>query len=355
MSHKWSSSSRSPGRFGSGISSSTFSNSAVQSSGYSGPSFAGIGSGFSSRVPKFQPPSYYAAAAGLPVSPRAESSSTSTSTASSSQSHHSAKSQEHPEDFHPTYHPPDGTPLSYPTTVTDAPDAFQEQAPTRKRSLSRSLSRAIPKGHGSKERGSNKEQEGRAGRRQMAEIPFLETQLLPSLRDTIDRMTHPPSQHLEGQPKKQREKDNGHIARLVVSQDEDARSSRSPIVSSGYTTTSSGLHAHSTPNTPALAAEPTSPHIPYTSNLSSERSLRAGGSKIPGSSRANRSALRVDHESATPQLSSVPNTPSQSSSLLEKSSGKSLRIIKSKIATADVAHSPRTPPVSLLVLLAFSS
>jgi hypothetical protein len=351
MSRKWSSDSRSPGRFSSGISSSTFSKPAMQSSGYFGSSFAGIGSGFSSRVPKFQPPSYYAAAAGLPVSPRAESSSTTTSIASPSKLNHSTKSQERPEDFQPTHYPPDGTPLSYPTTVADAPDAFQEQAPARKRSLSRPLSRAKPRGHGNREHGITI---GQKGGKQMAEIPFLETQLLPSLRDTIDRMTHPPTQHVEEHPNKQHEEDSGHMARLVVSQDKDTRSTRSPILSSGYTTTSSGLHPRSIPNTPALATAPSSPHIPYTPNLSSERSPRTVGSKIPGLSHANKLALRVSPKSAVPQLSSMPNTPNISSSLQEKSPGKSLRSTKPRIVAADAAYSPRTPFVSLSMLLAFS-
>lgn len=332
MSHKWSSSSRSPGRFGPGISSSTFSTSGP------GSGFAGIGSGFSSRVPAFKPPSFYAAAAGLPVSPRADSAA-SNSTTSSSYTDHGASHNDTRNDQ--TYYPPEGTPRSYPTAAPDAPDAFEEHAPSRKRSLSKSLSRAIPKSHGGKEGGS-KEQSRQSRGQQMADIPFLETQLLPSLRDTIDKMTHPNTPHTDEPPSKRDEHEEKR-AHLVVSQD-NKHPSRSPVVSSGYTSTSAGMYARSTPTTPALGSELNSPHIPCANDPNSERIPRAGPSKIPSSSRRTQAALRVD--TIAPQPSSVPNTPHLSLSTANKPYGKSLRSVKSNIAAQDTALSPQIVSVS---------
>lgn len=330
MSHKWSSSSRSPNRFGPGISSSTFSTSGP------GSGFAGIGSGFSSRVPAFKPPSFYAAAAGLPVSPRAGSSA-SNSTTSSSYTEHGAKHKNTRNDE--THYPLEGTPRSYPTA---APDALEDHAPSRKRSLSRSLSRAIPKSNGSTEGGS-KEQDRLSRGQQMADIPFLETQLLPSLRDTIDKMTHPTTPHTEDHASKHDEHDEKR-AQLVVSQ-EKKHSSRSPVVSSGYMSTSAGIYARSTPTTPAVGSDTNSTHMPYASDPNSECMPRAGPSKIPSSSRRNQPALRVDN--ITTQPSSVPNTPYIPLSTANRPSGKSMRSAKLNIATTDAALSPQIASVSL--------
>lgn len=126
----------------------------------------------SSRTPTFQPPSYYAAAAGLQYSPKPASHQ------QVSDVHASTKNSANGV----------GTPLSYPTVDPDGQDSA-EKGRDHSSSFSRSFSRALPK-HQRVDKNVLPAQEKR--RSQMAEIPFLETQLLPSLRDTIDRMTHPP-------------------------------------------------------------------------------------------------------------------------------------------------------------------
>ncbi|THH28850.1 hypothetical protein EUX98_g5338 [Antrodiella citrinella] len=76
------------------------------------------------------------------------------------------------------------------TDVSGYPDV-----PTRNRtsSLSRSLSR-VKNGRGDgRDNGDGKDKDMAARRSQFVDLPLLETQLLPSLRDTIDRMTHPPT------------------------------------------------------------------------------------------------------------------------------------------------------------------
>lgn len=137
-----------------------------------------------SRTPTFQPPSYYAAAAaGLPI----PTPSTQVSRSEES-SYHSS-------------HSPYGVPLSYPTQPTagradhanDLAGGSSNGSASRSRSssISRTLHRA-KSGRGEKEKSEVKEKGSENARAsQFVDLPLLETQLLPSLRDTIDRMTHP--------------------------------------------------------------------------------------------------------------------------------------------------------------------
>ena len=123
-----------------------------------------------SRLPSFKPPSFYAAAAGLKYSPNVDS-------------------HARPSELSSTAHDViDLTvaPLSYPTGDGEQQDTGARR--NRSNSFSRPFSRTLPKQQ--RQDSSSATQSRRKS--QMAEIPFLETQLLPSLRDTIDRMTHPP-------------------------------------------------------------------------------------------------------------------------------------------------------------------
>lgn len=295
----------------------------------------GFTAGISSRVPAFQPPSFYAAAAGL--SPRTDS---------------AQATERPPDEAQGQYTSAHGAPISYPTADAEA-DLMDEAEGSRrrKRSLSRSLSRALPKHH------KEQETKSRDGNRwQMAEIPFLETQLLPSLRDTVDKMTHPPLQASQEQDCQQRtgrsHKENSSatpaedVSRsLVVSPDQ--RLGRSPV-STGYSSTlasASRSYARSNPATPALSSEVNSPHLLGTPSLNVNRPDRSPSSKpaskIPGSSRMpTKSSLRVD-PSLTPQMSSAPNTP-----LPDKVSSKSNRSTKNAIISSEAVQSPREASVS---------
>lgn len=285
----------------------------------------GPGAGISSRVPTFQPPSYYAAAAGL--SPRPDM----------------AQAAEREQDGPTTYQPAQGLSLSYPTAEMDTDDVGEAQpSRQRKRSLSRSFSRAIPKGHKDQERTRED------NRRQMAEIPFLETQLLPSLRDTIDKMTHPMRQAAPDDDSMQRhEQDHamtgeGNVRTLVTSHANYA--SRSPVMSPGYTSTvasTSRSYPHSTPVTPALGISQSHLlHMP-SPNRQDKISSSKATSKIPSSSRGpTKPSLRLD-PSTTPQLSSPLLSPRS-----ESIPAKSLRSVKSVTSTSEAAQSPRIPQVS---------
>ena len=223
---------------------------------------AGASAGVSSRVPAFKPPSFYAAAAGL--TPRTEPI-------------HSTQESEN------IYQQPQGVPLSYPTADVDGAEQILDEIQAsrhRKRSISRSFARAIPKVH--KENDSRQRQ---GSKRQMVEMPFLETQLLPSLRDTIDKMTHPPRQaSQEDQAMVDHEANyqgndpvaGADISRtLVMSQDQCA--SRSPIIAPGYSSvlasTSKG-YARSVNGTPTSGTV-NSPHLLSTPSANGSTSVRA--------------------------------------------------------------------------------
>lgn len=129
------------------------------------------------QTPTFQPPSFYAAAANMPYPLNT------------------------PLPYRREEYKSPNIPITYPTqTMVNGNEYGGDMDPTgnhhdqnlqgpRKRasSISRSLARAIPRS-GRPER----EEESNTNRKsQLNDIPLLETQLLPSLRDTIDRMTHP--------------------------------------------------------------------------------------------------------------------------------------------------------------------
>ena len=138
----------------------------------------------SSRTPTFQPPSYYAAAAGLP------SHTTSRQRCKSNEDSRSRNTAS-------TY----GIPLSYPTQHVDGQDlnggvsntnSSHDNGTARNRSSSLSLTRSLSRGKSNRnDKDQNDGKNERTRTSQFMDIPMLEAQLLPSLRDTIDRMTHP--------------------------------------------------------------------------------------------------------------------------------------------------------------------
>ncbi|KAJ3552159.1 hypothetical protein NM688_g4297 [Phlebia brevispora] len=119
----------------------------------------------SSRTPTFQPPSFYAAAAGVPYS--------------------SSPVVNGPGQSSSTMFP------SSPAADADSDSARDPVSSTgaRPRRRSVSLSRALLPGSVRQDKDKAKHQYNKS---QIVDIPFLETSLLPSLRDTIDKMTHPP-------------------------------------------------------------------------------------------------------------------------------------------------------------------
>lgn len=305
----------------------------------------GASTGISSRVPAFKPPSFYAAAGGL--TPRIEP------------IHSKERSLEEPENV---YQQPQGVPLSYPTADVDGAEQILDEIQEsrhRKRSISRSFARAMPKVH--KENDSKQRQ---GSKRQMIEIPFLETQLLPSLRDTIDKMTHPPRQAShEDQTMvdhKANYQENVPIAGVDVSRTlvmpQDHSASRSPVIATGYSSvlasTSKG-YARSVNVTPTSGTI-NSPHLLGTPSANANRQDRSpvskAASRIPSSSRAStKSNLRVD-PAITPHWSSLPDTPLLSPRL-EKSPGKSLRSTKGFVASDEATHPVVSDVTSLFLLL----
>ena len=149
-----------------------------------------------SKTPTFQPPSFYAAAANIPYP--------SSTPLPSSQAGYTSPN----------------IAITYPTqTLVNAYEGAvdrdnsdqhsQSQRNQRKRasSISRSLARAIPRSQK-----QDRDEETVSNRKsQLADIPLIEAALLPSLRDTIDRMTHPPL------PADSRNKDTSRNTRIESS------------------------------------------------------------------------------------------------------------------------------------------
>lgn len=150
------------------------------------------------------------------------------------------------------------------------------------------------------------------GKRQshMQSVPLLETQLLPSLRDTIDRMTRPPSQCLYNPPL------SGPAHPALQNQRGRSPSPSASSVTSTATYTSvpapSSLHPKSAPSTPRPS--------PMTRQ----------GAMIPTESSSSKtkpkSALKSALRAPTPKSSSVKSTGTDSPSF---SPGASLRSVRS--------------------------
>ncbi|KAI0683462.1 hypothetical protein BC835DRAFT_1395010 [Cytidiella melzeri] len=247
----------------------------------------------SSRTPSFKPPSFYAAAAGLKYSPNVDS---------------LARTSELNSPIHDVIDLT-GVSMSYPTGDDDNQDNNAGRG--RSSSLSRSFSRANPR----QQRQDKKSNSQSHRRSQMAEIPFLETQLLPSLRDTIDRMTHPPRRaEVEDTMSKAREGEvslaEPHHKTSNVRIDLYGQSSipTSPFASAGPSF--SQKYPQSNPASPSLSAALKTPRLTSSSNYNTPRvesqSPARATSKLPTAVR-NASSLRAD---AALSPASVPIPPS---------------------------------------------
>ncbi|KAK0187281.1 hypothetical protein F5146DRAFT_985383 [Armillaria mellea] len=113
----------------------------------------------SPRPPNFLPPSHYAAAGGF-----------------SFLSRHAQQSSTESDDVYRPVEVPSSPDIYMPVSQPDSDSSFEFQPRSEKRFTMTSSKNKL-----------NKRES------QMMNLPMVETQLLPSLRDTIDRMTRPPS------------------------------------------------------------------------------------------------------------------------------------------------------------------
>ncbi|KAI0337858.1 hypothetical protein BDW22DRAFT_1363638 [Trametopsis cervina] len=274
-----------------------------------------------SRTGNFQPPSFYAAAAGLQYSPKPGS------------------SMPNPE-LNSAGHNHNGAPLCYPTAGTE--DQEPEPGSRRSNSFSRSFSRTKSQRN---EKAPNTQDRRKS---QMAELPFLETQLLPSLRDTIDRMTHPHRPEHEDSAQKYQENRSFQdgpppTPRAARSGPSDVRGTQrtgqSSIPSSPYASAmSSVLHKYPTSN-PSSPAIPNSPAIwkqapsstYHTPRLESQTPSTRSSSKLPTTAR-NAAVL-------SPASVSVPVSP-----LPGRSPGRPSKIPKGDALSAPSPNSKLRSP-----------
>lgn len=132
----------------------------------------------SSSTPKgFHPPSYYAAAAGL------SSSHPDHDKSSDTQTHRTTTTDRTVVDFDDSY-------VSAPMPTAQLPVSSSASS-TEPSLVSRMsfLNRRLSKGSGASNKPSSKR------RSQLADLPLVEAQLVPSLRDTVDKMTNSPNPH----------------------------------------------------------------------------------------------------------------------------------------------------------------
>ncbi|KAI9439268.1 hypothetical protein H4582DRAFT_128071 [Lactarius indigo] len=130
----------------------------------------------SSSTPKgFHPPSYYAAAAGLSSSHPDQDKS------SDAQTYRSTTTDRTVVDFDYSF-----VPASMPTAQLPVSSSASSTEPSLVSRMS-FLNRRLSKGNVTGNKSSSKR------RSQLADLPLVEAQLVPSLRDTIDRMTNSPN------------------------------------------------------------------------------------------------------------------------------------------------------------------
>ncbi|KAI9451802.1 hypothetical protein BJY52DRAFT_1351020 [Lactarius psammicola] len=132
----------------------------------------------SSSTPKgFHPPSYYAAAATASLS----SSHPDHDKSSDAQTHRTTTTDRTVVDFDDSY-----VPAPMPTAQLPVSSSASSTEPSLVSRMS-FLNRRLSKGNGAGNKSSSKR------RSQLADLPLVEAQLVPSLRDTIDRMTNSPN------------------------------------------------------------------------------------------------------------------------------------------------------------------
>ncbi|PSR74499.1 hypothetical protein PHLCEN_2v9796 [Hermanssonia centrifuga] len=229
-----------------------------------------------------------------------------------------------------------GIPLSLPTGEPGsdhAEEASSSRRRSRSHSFSRTFGRAIP-GNGNK--GKEKSRHERT-KSQLADIPFLETQLLPSLRDTIDRMTHPPKPQAiqEGHETHAHDdihdfvdRDHGHAAAVLSQHD----TNRTPVQSSAYTPVySSSVYGYRSP----AASAPLDSQISKATTVISTTPRLERPSPSAFSSKNSTAPRSVLKSALRPPMASSPASPS-----VPASPGKSLRSVKSMMSTSQLTPNP---------------
>ncbi|KAL6297999.1 hypothetical protein BKA93DRAFT_754489 [Sparassis latifolia] len=246
-------------------------------------------------------------------------------------------------------HPPRGH-------LADSPYEEHRPSPSQFDRISRLVSRS-PSGsssvslHRSNSKGS-KSDKGKEDvdkrRSQFADIPLLEMQLIPSLRDTVDRMTHPPkpvvrdAEDREGWSKEAN-------ASGVLRKPRQPAPGRSPSVPPKYLSPSQTPSFTSTSTFSTLGRAAMSPSRTVSPRLASASSPNPTGTP--------RATLSVE-EASQPILKSAlrtnqSSTATSSSSAIVQSRRKSLRTVKPMVSkspntfvTRDFDQPPTTSTIS---------
>lgn len=299
-----------------------------------------------SRPPAFLPPSHYAAAAGLSYPAL-----THDSRDKGSRWRHDSPGSQAVSDPHTSKSPvvrlpdtvqPQSSQIDSPVTTT-TPSASHLNRVSRLISRSPSRTASISLRRSGSKNGKHEKSQGQEDNRksELYDIPLLEMQLIPTLKDTVERMTHPPkpkssvdgsgeerTQVMSSSRSKASRKlpaDNSASVATIYSSPSSARISAStPNPHPNSSASFLPMHQSSTPRlmpTPIVSSTPRVSSSPYYSPRSTPKASSTPKTPL-------KSALRVNPSStpAIPEDSSFRATPA-----------KSLRTVKSMVAkTANV-------------------
>ena len=275
----------------------------------------------------FLPPSHYAAAAGMPYNAKSTARSDS---GNSSDLDASLASKDSLEDLQ--YHYNVFMPVSYPTEMEATSDSSFEFNVSTSRQRDRSSSSTSRNSSVRSKRQSH-----------IAGLPLLEAQLLPSLRDTIDRMTRSPaSAGLSPSPVDATRADSSKPLNNV-------RSTRSSSFSSDPPATSHP-DSSTTPTSPFAYNAGSTPSSIHSNMMAPVEDLTQR-SKLPTKSTL-KSALRPPTPKLFPGSSPVPGAPTDS-----YSAGVSLKSVRSmirrKLSTGSLSASPTSVRKSIVKVFLF--
>ncbi|PCH34803.1 hypothetical protein WOLCODRAFT_165828 [Wolfiporia cocos MD-104 SS10] len=212
-----------------------------------------------SRTPVFLPPSHYAAAAGLSYPAAQPPSNTPVPTSDLLHDRHTIASpvvDPSPDRYKPIEHIAPPSPAIAITSPLNRVSRFISRSPSRSSSLS--LRRASSK------KGLQDREKDATNKRQshIADIPLVELQLIPTLRDTVDKMTHPQPPTVHSEESEPESMDSGVVARIAAM--------RSPEPAYATATHEDSQYSPNPYSYPALASEtyPSPPRSsPYTHGI----------------------------------------------------------------------------------------
>ncbi|KAH9931761.1 hypothetical protein B0H21DRAFT_894579, partial [Amylocystis lapponica] len=296
----------------------------------------------SPRQPAFLPPSHYAAAAGINGFHAPEShesmASRQTNTLSPSQEYMASYMNQfsapssYLDQSHFSESPTNDAPPAPSTSHLNRVSRFISRSPSRSSSVS--LRRSSSKG--SKH---EKDREPDVGMDQLGEIPLMEMQLLPTLRDTIDRMTHPP----------QTTSEHGVNTSGTANANSSSPYLRTPKISgrrSSAAAPPSTRSAKQQPATPTVILTPAMPSPPRSAaSLSVQYSASTSTPRATDTPKSSlKSALRIQ----SPASSSMPEDVSSRS--MHRKSLRSLKPMASRspitpntVNAEPPSPGPRTP------------